>query len=97
MWAGFYQKHVTHVREHLIYYNFSFLTEQSFLKRIKFIAQSYLSLSNSILLLVVSIFSVFLKSLNDYFLVGLLTSLIVNELQYVVFQSFFDILFRNHF
>ena len=67
MWAGFYQKHVTHVREHLIYYNFSFLTKQSFLKLIKFITQSYLSLSNSILLLVLSIFSVFLKSLNDYF------------------------------
>ena len=38
-----------------------------FLKLIKFITQSYLSLLSSFLLLILSTFSVFLKSLSDYF------------------------------
>ena len=98
MWAGFYQKPVTHLREHLIYYNFSFLTEQSFLKLIKFITQSYLSLSNSILLLVLSIFSVFLKSLSDYFwLACLQVSVSINYNMWssnLFSTSFFEIIFK---
>ena len=51
------------------------------LKLIKFITQSRLLLLNSFLLLVLSTFSAFLKSLSDYFSVGLITSLFLTNFQ----------------
>ena len=62
-------KRVRHLNEHIIYYNLSFIYLAKFLKLIKFITQSYLSLLNSFLLLVLSTLSVFLKSLSDYFFI----------------------------
>ena len=52
-----------------------------FLKLIKFIAQTCLSLLNSFLLLVLITFSAFVKSLNDNFSVGLITSFFLTNFQ----------------
>ena len=61
------RKHIRHLNEHVIYYNFIISYWTKFLKLIKFITQSCMSLLNSFLQLVLNTFSVFLKSLSDYF------------------------------
>ena len=74
--------------KHIIYYSFSFLNEKIFWNFSRFFnLLTYLLLLNSLFL---SIFFVFLKSLNNYFF--LITSLFsVNKLHYVVFWYFFCI------
>ena len=82
-------KRVRHLNEHIIYNNLSFIYWAKFLKLIKYITQSYLSLLNSILLLVLSTLSVFLKSLSDYFFIwpAYKSLLIVNKLYCLMWSS----------
>ena len=95
------RKYVTYlVKKHLnvrsIYYNVSFLIVKSFWNLSSLLHNlPYLSLLNSFLLLVLSTFHVFLKSLCNYFfqMAPLQFSscriLVLEKLYYVVFQSWF--------
>ena len=104
------RKHVTylvekHLNVHTIYYNVLFLIVKSYLNLSSLLHNlTYLSLLSTFLLLVLSIFPVFLKSLSNYFFWWLTYKSLLaefwccNKLCYVVFQSFFYIhLFSTFF
>ena len=77
-----------HLNVHSIYWNVTFLIFSNLSSLLH--SLTYLWLLNSFLLLVLSRFSVFLKSLITIFSDGLLTSLFLQNFS-VVFQSFFFI------
>ena len=80
-----------HLNVHSVYYNVSFLIQKRFWKLSSLLHNlSYLSLSDSFLLLVLSTFPVFFKSFKNYiFQMSCRILVFYNELYYVVFQSFF--------
>ena len=80
-----------HLNVHSIYYNISFVIQKRFWKLSSLLHNlSYLSLSDSFLLLVLSTFPVFFKSFKNYiFQMSCRILVFYNELYYVVFQSFF--------
>ena len=74
-----------HLSEHIMYYNFSFLMEKSF-RNLSSLLHNFISLLSSFLSL--SRFCVSLKSLDNSFLEGLLTSLFLTDFQCFYIQLF---------
>ena len=78
-----FREHVRHLNEHIIYYSLSFLIEQSFWN-LSSLLHNCMSLLNSFLLLVLSTFSVFLKSLSDYFFSWLAYKSLLNRFSVLI-------------